>query len=336
MLSAILAFTAFLSFANAMPTDTATSSSSTPINITSTKAGSVGAAACSGNTASSRSEWCDYSLTTDYYNEVPDTGVTREYWFELVNTTLAPDGYPRNVLTVNGTIPGPTIYADWGDNLVLHFNNALENNGTSIHFHGIRQNYTNQHDGVISVTQCPTAPGESATYRWRATQYGTTWYHSHYALQAWEGVFGGIVINGPASANYDNDAGIIMLNDWTHETADALYESAQVSGPPTLDNGLINGTNVYGEDGSSEQTGSRFAMAVTSGESYRLRLVNAAIDTHFKFSVDNHTMTVIASDLVPIEPYNTTVLDINIGEVENPLISGAKLIRMQLNDTTSS
>lgn len=40
----------------------------------------------------------------------------------------------------------------------------------------------------------------------------TTWYHSHFALQAWEGIFGGIVINGPASANYDEDMGLVFLN----------------------------------------------------------------------------------------------------------------------------
>lgn len=50
-----------------------------------------------------------------------------------------------------------------------------------------------------------------------------------------------------------------------------------------------------------------------SGTSYRLRLINGAIDTHFKFSIDNHTMTVIANDLVPIVPYNSTVLDVGIG-----------------------
>lgn len=45
-----------------------------------------------------------------------------------------------------------------------------------------------------------------------------------------------------------------------------------------------------------------------------MRLVNAAVDTHFKFSIDNHTLQVIASDLVPITPYNTTVLDIGMGQ----------------------
>lgn len=81
-------------------------------------------------------------------------------------------------MAVNGSIPGPTIIANWGDNVVVHVINSLHtsNNGSSIHWHGIRQNYTNQADGVVSVTQCPTAPGQTTTYKWRATQYGTTWY----------------------------------------------------------------------------------------------------------------------------------------------------------------
>jgi FtsP/CotA-like multicopper oxidase with cupredoxin domain len=219
-------------------------------------------------------------------------------------------------MAVNGSIPGPTIFADWGDTVVVHVINNLttSGNGTSIHFHGIRQNYTNANDGVTAITQCPTAPGNTITYTWKALQYGTTWYHSHFALQAWEGVFGGIVINGPATANYDDDLGVLFLNDWSHATADELFLQAEARGPPTLENGLINGTNVYGDDGSSSQTGSRFTTTFTAGTSYRLRLINSAIDSHFKFSIDNHTLTVVASDLVPIEPFSTTILNVGIGQ----------------------
>lgn len=108
---------------------------------------------------------------------VPNTGVTREYWFDLIQVTVAPDGIERMALTVNGSIPGPTIEADWGDTVVVHVTNSLtaSHNGTSLHFHGIRQKYTNQNDGVVSITQCPTPPGESITYTWRAEQYGSTW-----------------------------------------------------------------------------------------------------------------------------------------------------------------
>lgn len=58
-----------------------------------------------------RSCWGDYDISTNYYNEYPTTGVTREYWFNIVNITAAPDGVERMVLSVNGLIPGPTIIA---------------------------------------------------------------------------------------------------------------------------------------------------------------------------------------------------------------------------------
>jgi FtsP/CotA-like multicopper oxidase with cupredoxin domain len=99
---------------------------------------------------------------------------------------------------------------------VIHVTNSLQTNGSGLHFHGIRQNHTNQMDGVPSLTQCPIAPGDSYTYRWHAVEYGTGWYHSHFYVQAWDGVFGGVLINGPATANYDVDLGHVFLNDWYH------------------------------------------------------------------------------------------------------------------------
>ncbi|KAH8159717.1 multicopper oxidase [Xylaria polymorpha] len=263
---------------------------------------------CEFDSATAPNCWGNYSLSTNWYEEAPDTGVIREYWFELVNSTLSPDGVPRLSLTINGSIPGPTIEADWGDTVVVHVKNSLESNGTSIHWHGIRQKGSTDQDGVASITQCPVAPGDSTTYTWKATQYGTTWYHSHFSLQAWNGVFGGIIIRGPASAPYDEDKGVIVLSDWLHQTTDELYGMASTSGPPTANNGLINGLNVYSDGGS------RFQTTFESGKSYRLRLVNTAIDTMFKFGIDNHTLTVIAADLVPIVPFDVQMVSIGIGQ----------------------
>ncbi|KAJ5142146.1 CAZyme family AA1 [Penicillium atrosanguineum] len=261
--------------------------------------------ACPGNAPNKRAVWCNYSIDTDYENVVPDTGKTLEYWFDIDEVTISPDGFARPVMAVNGTIPGPTLYANWGDYVVIHVTSHLERarNGSSIHWHGMRQNYTNQNDGVVSTM----------TYRWRAVQYGSSWYHSHIGLQAWEGVFGGIVINGPATANYDIDKGSLFLNDWTHATVDELYEFQHQNGPITLDNGLLNGTNVLGT-GANSTKGSRFTMKMNQGTSYRLRLVNAAIDTHWSFMIDNHSLTVIAMDLVPIKPFTTDILRIGMGQ----------------------
>lgn len=265
------------------------------------------------NSASDRSCWGDYDISTNYYDVVPDTGVVREYWFNVENITAAPDGIERVVLAVNGSVPGPTIIADWGDTIIVHVTNSLQNNGSSIHWHGIRQNYTNQMDGVPSVTQCPIAPGDTQTYEWRATQYGSSWYHSHFAVQAWDGIFGGILINGPATANYDEDLGHVFLNDWSHQTAEVLALIAASTGPPTNQNGLINGTNTWTEDDGTV-VGSRFETNFVAGKRYRLRLVNGAADTHFRFTIDNHTLEVISTDFVPIIPYNTTDVSIGMGQ----------------------
>ncbi|KAF2765815.1 hypothetical protein EJ03DRAFT_385072 [Teratosphaeria nubilosa] len=277
---------------------------------------------CSGNSASNRSTWCNYGLSTNYYDEGPTTGVVREYWFELTNSTASPDGVERTILAVNGSVPGPTIEADWGDTVRVHLTNNLQHNGTSLHFHGVRQNWTNSNDGVVSVTQCPTAPGNTITYEWKAEQYGSSWYHAHYALQAWEGVFGGIIVHGPATANYDVDLGSLFLSDWDHATVCSLWDEMEASGPPQLDTCLINGTNIWTEEGTT--VGSRWETDFVSGSSYLLRLVNAAINTHFSFSIDNHTLQVIAEDFVPIVPYTTDVLSIGMGQRYDVIVTADK------------
>ncbi|KAM5345150.1 hypothetical protein ACJ41O_011012 [Fusarium nematophilum] len=272
-------------------------------------------AACEGNTATTRDQWCDFDISTDYWTEPVDTGVTREYWLELTDVVAAPDGRSRPAMAINGSIPGPTLFADWGDDVVIHVTNSLTTslNGSSIHWHGIRQNYTNQNDGVPAITQCPIAVGDTLTYSWKATQYGSSWYHSHIGLQTYLGIFGGLIINGPATANYDEDLGVVFLTDWDIQTADELYPSAERNGPPALENGLINGTNVYTDENGNE-TGSRFSVTFEEGNTYRLRLVNGAIDTHYRFSIDNHTLTVISADLVPVEPYTATHVDLGMGQ----------------------
>ncbi|KAL4908522.1 hypothetical protein BDW74DRAFT_166169 [Aspergillus multicolor] len=297
------------------PTSTRTSTStSTTSTSTSTSQPPSTGTPCAGNTPSTRNEWCEHSIDTNWAEITPDTGVTREYWLTLDEMTASPDGISRPVVAVNGTIPGPTIEADWGDELIIHIKNNLHEtlNGSTIHWHGLWQRGTNEHDGVVSITQCPITPDHEYTYRFRAQQYGTTWYHSHISLQAWDGIIGPIVIHGPATANYDVDAGTIFLNDWTHRTMEELFWYAQTVGPPLLNNSLINGKGVYGK--GDDETGERFSMKVEEGTSYRLRLINGAIDTVYKFMIDEHELEVIAMDLVPVKPFKTTSVSLAMGQ----------------------
>ncbi len=231
---------------------------------------------------------------------------------------MAPDGYSRFVFSFNGTIPGPAIIADWGDNLIIHVTNNLLYNGTSVHWHGMRQLNNTEYDGVPGVTQCPIAPGLSMTYKFRAENYGSSWYHSHLTTQYADGLAGPLLINGPATADYDEDLGMLFLSDWGHTPACELWHSASIGAPPTLENGLINGTNTFDCSGSSDENclgnGTKFETTFVSGTKYRIRLVNSATDGHFEFSIDGHNFTVIGMDLVPIVPYAAESVVITMGQ----------------------
>lgn len=144
--------------ASALPSSTAEQSESSSLLSASVPSDALissnAAASSCANSPSDRSCWGDFDISTNYYDFVPDTGVTREYWFNIENTTAAPDGIERIVLAVNGSIPGPTIIADWGDEVIIHVTNSMTNNGSTIHWHGIRQNFTNvslQSPFVLSV-----------------------------------------------------------------------------------------------------------------------------------------------------------------------------------------
>lgn len=151
------------------------------------------------------------------------------------------------------------------------------------------------------------------TYKFRVTQYGTSWYHSHFSSQLGDGLYGPIIINGPATANYDIDLGPVFITDWFHSTTFEVWERhAKYGGFPVRtgavpDNGLINGTNTFPCDDSEDPkclgTGKRSETTFVPGQKHRIRVIDSQVDGWMRFSIDGHTLTVIAADFVPIVPY---------------------------------
>nr|POE65674.1 laccase-3 [Quercus suber] len=199
--------------------------------------------------------------------------------------------------------------------------NQLQDNGTTIHWHGLRQYKSNTQDGVPGITECPLAPGQSKTYNFQATQYGTSWYHSHFSCQYGDGVLGPIVVNGPATANYDLDLGPLPITDWYYGTVN--MHAARVehvnAGPPEADNGLINGTMVGSNGGSYART------TLIAGKKHRVRLINTAVDNHFMVGLDGHQMQVITADFVPIVPYNASWIFLGIGQRYDVIITADQM-----------
>jgi hypothetical protein len=129
---------------------------------------------------------------------------------ELVNKT------GKNVMgmTVNGTIPGPTLDFTEGEYAVIYVKNEMKNE-TSVHWHGLL--LPNFYDGVPYLTTPPIEPGHTQKYEFPIKQSGTYWYHSHTMLQEQSGVYGSIVIHPKdETLKYDKEL-VLMLSDWTNE-----------------------------------------------------------------------------------------------------------------------
>jgi FtsP/CotA-like multicopper oxidase with cupredoxin domain len=168
-------------------------------------------------------------------------------------------------------------------------------------------------------------------------------YHSHISSQYGNGIVGSIVINGPASANYDIDLGVFPITDWYLSPIDQLFSRVndpgnpfipgQPGSPPTSDNMLFNGTNInptgpggyYGE------------VVLTKGLTHRVRLINPSADTSFTVSIAGHKMTIIQTDFVPIVPTTVDSIFMSIGQRYDILLeANADSSSYWLNVTFSS
>ncbi|KAI2472274.1 putative multicopper oxidase [Annulohypoxylon bovei var. microspora] len=271
--------------------------------------------------------------TNNPYTDAPQTGVTRRYDFNISRSVIAPDGYEKRVLLVNDQFPGPLIEANWGDWIEVKVTNSISDDppeGTAIHWHGFLQTGTPWMDGVPGVSQCPIPPGSSFTYRFRAELYGSSWYHSHYSAQYAGGLQGPIVVHGPRNVDYDVDLGPIMVGDWWHDDYYAVVKQVMTPGgvgQTFSDNNLINGKMNFdcstvdaGDETSCTDDAGLSKFNFQAGKTHRLRFVNSGAEGTQRISIDEHNMTVITNDFVTIEPYDTQVLTLGVGQRVDVLV----------------
>jgi FtsP/CotA-like multicopper oxidase with cupredoxin domain len=267
------------------------------------------------NTPSNRACWTSgFNINTDYEASFPATGVVRNYNFVITehDNWIGGDGKPKKkAMLINGQFPGPTIRADWGDTIRVTVTNALRVNGTSLHWHGIRMLRNNVNDGANGITECPLPPGATKVYTFKAEQYGSSWYHSHFSSQYANGIVGTILINGPASLPYEEDLGVFPITDWYYGAADEIQHSLipPPGAAPPSDNVLFNGSHVNADGG-----GSYARVKLKPGKRHRLRIINTSVDNTFTISMVNHQFTVIESDFVPVNAYTAQSLFLAVGQ----------------------
>lgn len=270
------------------------------------------------------------STNTNYYEDTPNTGVTRYYDWTISKTRCAPDGVEVDCLLANDQFPGPTIEANWGDWIEVKVHNNLTDEGTSIHWHGILQKEAQWMDGVPGYTQCPIAPDADFTYRFRADLYGTSWWHAHYSAQYGSGLVGPMIIYGPKNVDDDIDLGPIMLQDWFHsyyqDEIDGLFNEIPNAVVPRGDSNTINGKGYFPCSDTNMKCDDNAPVATfnfTSGKVHRLRLINPSSAATQKFTIDGHKFRVIATDFVEIEPYETDVITLGVGQRSDVLVYGS-------------
>jgi FtsP/CotA-like multicopper oxidase with cupredoxin domain len=174
-------------------------------------------------------------------------GVEREYWIQARTVTwdIAPSGRdewhgapiagPRRFrafvyqLMTTGfataaapaVMPGPTLHAEVGDLLVVHFRNGDERirQGVTMHPHGVRYNpnYDGTYMGEFTRPGGFVEPGEEFTYLWEATpdSVGVWPYHDHgpnHTLNTFRGLFGALVVRERGSKAPDVEEVLYLHN----------------------------------------------------------------------------------------------------------------------------
>ncbi|KAJ3700543.1 hypothetical protein LUZ61_004248 [Rhynchospora tenuis] len=228
----------------------------------------------------------------------------------------------KNILTVNGSYPGPTLYARNGDTIFVKVINSGNKNIT-IHWHGIVQPRDPWSDGPEYITQCPIKPGGNFTQRIQISEEeGTLWWHAHSDFDRTT-VHGAIVIYPKLNTTYPfpepQEEFILILGEWWNQDVTQVYETAVLTGgdPAISDANTINGQPGDFAPCSANDT---FKVQVEQGKSYLLRLINSAMSNEFFFAVAGHNITVVGSDASYTKPYVNEYIMITPGQTYDLLL----------------
>jgi hypothetical protein len=137
-----------------------------------------------------------------------------------------------------------------------------------------------------------------------------------------------IVINGPASLPYDIDLGAFPISDYYLAGADDIVLATKNGGPPLSDNVLFNGTNI---NWANPSQGKYANVTLTPGKRHRLRLINPSVENHFSVTLQNHSMTIIASDLVPVNAQTVDSVFLGVGQRLDVTIDASQTVTADSN-----
>jgi FtsP/CotA-like multicopper oxidase with cupredoxin domain len=194
-------------------------------------------------------------------------------------------------------------------------------------------------DGVPLVSQAPIPPDQIFIYEYPILQSGTYWYHSHVGFQEQMGLGGPFIIEPKSEPlHYDRDY-VIFLSDWLHtnpwQVFDDLRKKGKKSTPtrkmpqgPDLSDIRYDALLINGRGNKDPWSG-----LVKPGEKVRLRIINGAASTYFRFLIEGTDLQITHADGQAIRPVVADSLFIGVSETYDAIVSlpasGSRLIRAQ-------
>ncbi|RCH86617.1 hypothetical protein CU098_005341 [Rhizopus stolonifer] len=261
----------------------------------------------------------------------------RKITLHIKPASINPDCFTESfaAVLINDQFPAPAIHVVKGDLIdVTVKNDPSHNASTSIHFHGIKQLYTNYADGVPGVTQLPILPGQEYTQRFKVDdQSGTYFYHAHVSTQD-DTIQGPFIIyeseetlekkacDGPYS--YDEEF-TLQWSHWWHQSLqdrEAYYLGSNFAGDSGPDSVLLNGKGVYPNVTlSQDQNCKGFTyFDVEPNKVYRLRNIGAVTFRMLEISIKDHDMKLIEIDGEYVKPFGLKSIEIDAGQRMSVLI----------------
>ncbi|CAL9242536.1 unnamed protein product [Arabidopsis halleri] len=228
----------------------------------------------------------------------------------------------KTILTVNSQFPGPVIKVNKGDTIYVNVRNRASENIT-MHWHGVEQPRNPWSDGPEYITQCPIRPGSDFMYKVIFSIEDTTvWWHAH---SSWTRatVHGLIFVypRPPESLPFpkaDHEVPLVLGEWWKRDVREVVEEFIRTGGAPNVSDALtINGHPGFLYPCSKSDT---FHLKVEKGKTYRIRMVNAAMNLILFFAIANHSLTVVAADGHYIKPLKATYITISPGETLDMLL----------------
>nr|XP_009772437.1 PREDICTED: laccase-15-like [Nicotiana sylvestris] len=240
----------------------------------------------------------------------------QQYKFIVKETSYQRLCESKNILTVNGQFPGPTIYARKGETIIVDVYNKGKSNIT-IHWHGVKQPRNPWSDGPEYITQCPIQPGSKFRQMLIfSDEEGTLWWHAH---KEWDRatVHGAIVVYPKLGTTYPFPRPAaeltVVLGEWWKENIMLVYEQFITSGGQPIDSDAytINGQPGDFYPCSKYET---FKLEVECGKTYLLRIINAAMNEMLFFGIAEHKLTVVGTDGSYTKPLTRDFITITPGQ----------------------